>query len=609
MNPITFTIVPMMISYIVSFVLAIFVYGQSPKSGLHRVFSARCMLIAFWAILDFVCVMTRDPELRLFWAKCGFFWPIYIAVLFHFSLEYIEKTGSRSGKISMLITYATATFFSIAELALNSIEPGSISQIHWLMHYTAQGWAWFYAIENAWMVAVVGATVVIQTRYFVAIPDKKKNHKVFIYYGSVFTTVLSAVTVLLSGRVDPEYMYLSHFIPIVGNMIITYGIIRHELFIINPAIASENIISAMSDALFLVDTERSIIEVNRSAELLTGYAMHELRNRAMSTLFDNEHGFNEIVDLVLHSREKIRSTDIKLIKKDKSILDVSFSASVLRYRSNEVIGIVCLIRDISEQLKLLNDKASMDERLVQFQKMQAIGQLAGGIAHDFNNCLAAILLSAQELKDRIGEEKSDLVELVVNILDASKYGRDITGRLLSFARREQGVQEAVDVHAIIEQVIAFLSHTIDKKITITKDLANIPSTLVGNSLQLQNAFINIALNGCDAMKEKSGELVFRTGIINLENTELYSSRGRIKSGRFISVSIIDNGTGMDESVKKRLFEPFFTTKPVGKGTGLGLSSVYQIVQNHEGIIDVASIPDRGTTFTVYLPLNIFDIRQ
>ncbi len=594
----------MIISYMVSLLLAIFVYGQSPKDGLHRIFSVRCMLIAYWAILDFVGVMTIDPGLKLFWAKCGFFWPLYAAVLLHFSLEYAEGTGSRPGSISILVTYATATLFSIAELALNSVEPGAISQIHWLMHYAAPGWTWFYAIENAWMVVVVGATVVIQTRYFVMIADKRKNRRVFIYYGYILTTVLAGAVFLLSGRVDQQLMNLSHFIPIVGNLIITYGIVRHELFIINPAIASENIISAMTDALFLADTQRKIIEVNRSAELLTGYAMYELENRAMSTLFDDEHGFNGIVDSVLQSSEKIKSADVKLIRKDKSILDVSFSASVLRYKSNAVIGLVCLIRDISERVRLLNEKASMDERLVQFQKMQAIGQLAGGIAHDFNNVLAAILLSAQELKDRIGGEKGDLSELVANILDASKYGRDITEKLLLFARREQGVQETVDVHAIIERAIAFLSHTVDKKITITKDLADIPSVLVGNSLQLQNAFINIALNGCDAMKEKGGDLVFRTGIINLENTELYSSRGRIGSGRFISVSIIDNGTGMDESVKKRLFEPFFTTKPAGKGTGLGLSSVYRIVQNHEGIIDVASVPDRGTTFTVYLPLNM-----
>jgi PAS domain S-box-containing protein len=393
----------------------------------------------------------------------------------------------------------------------------------------------------------------------------------------------------------------------VGNLIITYGIIRHELFIINPAMASENIISTMTDALFLIDRDRRIIDCNYAATALTGYPRNDLQTFHLAGLFEDEHDIGEAAE-TLFAGEKIVSQDLKLIRKDKSVLDVSFSASVLKSRLQKTIGAVCLIRDISERVRLLNEKANMDQHLVQFQKMQAIGQLAGGIAHDFNNCLSAILLSAQELGDRYGTNDAELADLADNIISASKYGRDLTEKLLSFSRKEQGTREAVDLHTIINRVITFLKHTVDKKITIRKELADIPSVLVGNTLQLQNAFINIALNGCDAMEEKGGELLFRTGIINIQNTELYSPQGRIKSGRYISIGIIDNGTGMDENVKKRMFEPFFTTKPVGKGTGLGLSSVYGIVQNHEGIIDVASVLDRGTTFTIYLPL-ITNIRS
>jgi PAS domain S-box-containing protein len=608
MNELNIFIAPMFLSFLVSFLLVVFVYGSNPKSIVNRLFSVSCMLLGFFTFLDFAVRITRDSDLKLFWVKCGFFWPIFISVLLHFSIAFTEKSKSIAGKILVISGYSIGFLFSSFEAVLALRNGGAIMRMHWLLRYKLPGWLLFYNIENLWMLAILLITSVVQIAYFVEIRDPLLKAKAkFILAGFLFSSIVSSIAFLSLDFVPPQYLFIMHFPPLVGNIIISYGIWKHDVFMIDASTTAENIVSTITDALFIVDVHGHIKKTNNAAIDLSGYPPENLLRLPFQKLFFDRPDFEHMID-VLYRTGRIVSRDAKTVTANRSIMSVSLSASVLTDNLKRAFGAVFIIRDISEKVRLLKDKKSLYEQLAQLQKMEAIGQLAGGIAHDFNNCLAAILLSAEDLKDRLPDTDATVCELAENIIGASKYGRDLTSKLLSFARMDAAERLVIDIHSIIMQVITLLSHTIDKKITIKKELNAHPSKFAGDPVQLQNAFLNIALNGADAMQETGGDLLFKTDITEIENDEHPFLPGRHTAGPYMSIEIIDTGKGMSDYVKKRMFEPFFTTKPVGKGTGLGLSTAYGIIQAHFGIIEVQSRIDHGTNFTIYLPLFTPEIR-
>jgi CheY-like chemotaxis protein len=172
---------------------------------------------------------------------------------------------------------------------------------------------------------------------------------------------------------------------------------------------------------------------------------------------------------------------------------------------------------------------------------------------------------------------------------------------LAYARKGKYQTVVIDIHAAVEESIALLEHTLDKRIRISRRFQARPSNVTGDPTQIQNMVLNLALNARDAMPD-GGDLVFRTETIMLNAGLSMDGRYEIAAGNYLVLSVTDTGIGMDETTKKRLFEPFFTTKEIGKGTGLGLASVYGTVKSHGGFIVVESEPGQGATFRTYLPL-------
>lgn len=255
---------------------------------------------------------------------------------------------------------------------------------------------------------------------------------------------------------------------------------------------------------------------------------------------------------------------------------------------------VTIIHDVTEQ-------KSLEQRLHQSQKMQAIGQLAGGIAHDFNNQLSAIVGCADLLRLELSGNR-DLSLYAEDILVAAQRAADLTRQLLAFARRGKYLSVPVNLHDVIAEVKNLLRHTLDKRIRITERLtAQYPYTM-GDPSQLQSALMNLALNARDAMPD-GGELILSTAEVDLGEEFCRGNEFDIRAGRYLTVRVTDTGCGMDSAIRKRIFEPFFTTKAPGKGTGMGLAAVYGTVKSHGGALEVASEPGRGTTVELFLPLS------
>jgi len=274
----------------------------------------------------------------------------------------------------------------------------------------------------------------------------------------------------------------------------------------------------------------------------------------------------------------------------RTLHDVQTSLSPLRDQSDAIIGVVGIGRDITKMKRLERD-------LLQSQKMDSLGKLAGGIAHDFNNLLAMLMGSAELLKRNLKADPLNSVH-IQRILEATERGSSIAKRLLLFSRQDVVQFQPVPVSHILNEVSEMLRYSFPKTITVIVDIQAGNDIVNGDAGHLHQAFVNLALNAKDAMGDE-GTLTLAER--NVDAAELREKFPQTFEGTYVAVSITDTGTGIDPAIRGKIFEPFYTTKVNGKGTGLGLSIVDGIVRSHHGVMDVASEPGRGTTFTLFLP--------
>jgi signal transduction histidine kinase/ActR/RegA family two-component response regulator len=249
-----------------------------------------------------------------------------------------------------------------------------------------------------------------------------------------------------------------------------------------------------------------------------------------------------------------------------------------------------IIRDMEERGKL-------EDQLRQAQKMESIGTLAGGIAHDFNNILNIIQGYSVLLGSHVGES-GEIADSLKVINETIKRGAGVVQQLLTLARKSKANLETTEVNAVVGGLVELVKGTFPKNIEVTLELgAGLPA-LMADANQLNQALLNLCVNARDAMPD-GGKLGIKTRTVAGKTLPDYVEP---KPERFVCLEITDDGLGIDESVRSRIFEPFFTTKESEKGTGLGLAVVYGVVKNHQGFIDVQSIPGRGTKFQILLPV-------
>jgi two-component system, cell cycle sensor histidine kinase and response regulator CckA len=250
-----------------------------------------------------------------------------------------------------------------------------------------------------------------------------------------------------------------------------------------------------------------------------------------------------------------------------------------------------VVRDIGARRRV-------EERLRQSQKMEAVGRLSGSIAHDFNNLLTAIggyadlLLASLDPED---DRREDLME----VRRAVDRGAGLTRQLLAFSRRQVVQPHVINLNDVVEGMRPLLERLLGEQVRLVLGLGPRAGSISIDRGQLEQVILNLALNGRDAMPH-GGQLLIETAQVELD--EPYAAaRGDVRPGRYGMLAVSDEGEGLSEEARDHLFEPFFTTKPRGQGTGLGLATVYGILRQAGGHIDVYSQPEFGTTFRTYLP--------
>ncbi len=358
------------------------------------------------------------------------------------------------------------------------------------------------------------------------------------------------------------------------------------------------IFNSIPGMLYLYDSEGRLIRWNKKHEIMTGYSSEELSNMHLLDWYKGDaESQKAVTEGIIKTMERgFGEAEANLQKKDGTIIPSYFTASPLTINGKQYftgIGI-----DITERKRAEEERVNLQAQLSQAQKMESVGRLAGGVAHDFNNMLGVILGHTEMALDRMDPDHPFYADLQ-DIRKAGERSADLVRQLLGFARKQAVAPKVLDLNETVEGMLTMLRRLISEDIALAwMPGKNLWPVKIDPS-QIDQILANLCVNARDAIAGV-GELTIETGTMTFDEDYCSQHQGFVP-GEYVLLAVSDTGCGMNTETLDNLFEPFFTTKKVGKGTGLGLATVYGIVKQNNGFINVYSEPEQGTTFRIYLP--------
>lgn len=354
------------------------------------------------------------------------------------------------------------------------------------------------------------------------------------------------------------------------------------------------VVDTAVDGVILIDARGRVLMFNPACERLFGYTADEMIGENVRALMPQPYRGEHDTYLSNYRETGVAKIigigrEVTGLRKDGSSFPMDLSVGEAKQEGASIF--VGIIHDLTSRKRT-------EEQLAQAQKMEMVGQLSGGIAHDFNNLLTVILGNAEALSVRL-RARDDLKQLADTIAMAAERGAELTRGLLAFSRRQMLQPSVIDCNLLVESMRMLLRRTLREDVELKISPAASPLFALADPAQLESALLNLSLNAQDAMPQ-GGTLSFAIADVELDATTF--TRDGVQAGRYVSITVTDNGSGMPRDVAERAFEPFFTTKEVGKGSGLGLSMVYGFAKQSNGHVTIYSEPGLGTSIRLYLPL-------
>jgi two-component system cell cycle sensor histidine kinase/response regulator CckA len=351
------------------------------------------------------------------------------------------------------------------------------------------------------------------------------------------------------------------------------------------------VLTALPGIAWTTDRAMKITSAAGSALTRLGAAQERMLGRSVAELLADEPG--ALKSTMAAHQEALGGLDAECTVSMKG-LNFVCRLQPLRDASGAVIGVVGAALDSTRAVRL-------EEQSAQARKMESIGRLAGGIAHDFNNILTAILGMCTLMRPAV-KALPQTTEDLDEIERSAQRAASLTAQLLAYSRKQTLESTVFDLRGCLTDLQGLLKRLIGEDIRLTVSCNEEDSRVRADRTQIEMVFMNLAVNARDAMPH-GGELHFESSVLNV-SAEAADRKLEVAPGRYVCVVVSDTGTGMDAATLKRLFEPYFTTKGLGRGTGLGLSTAFGILRQSRGHVTVSSEPGKGTTFKVYLPLEV-----
>jgi PAS domain S-box-containing protein len=352
------------------------------------------------------------------------------------------------------------------------------------------------------------------------------------------------------------------------------------------------LLAKATDAILVEDLDDRITFFNPRAERLYGWTAAEAlgRNAAELLYKPGQLGARDEARRILHEKDEWKGELRQTTKSEKELI-VESHWTLVRDEQGRATGKLVINTDVT-------DKKKLEAQLLQAQRMESVGVLAGGVAHDFNNMLTVITGCSEIMLGRMaaGEAGRDLIE---EIRKAGERAALLTRQLLAFSRKQILRSVVLDLNVLIQDMEKLLRRLIGEDIDVAAVLCAGGAWVRADPGQLQQVIMNLVVNARDAMPT-GGRLTVATHLVDLD-AHYAEGHPDARPGPYVLLAVTDTGHGMDEATKVHIFEPFFTTKGVGVGTGLGLATVYGVVKQSGGSIEVYSEPGHGTVFKIYLP--------
>jgi len=341
---------------------------------------------------------------------------------------------------------------------------------------------------------------------------------------------------------------------------------------------------------------------NEGSRQIYGYTAEEAIGRNLLDLIippEMREDVRRAMETMAETGEPVPASELSLMRKDGSRVDVYSSHCILQ-RPGRPQEIFCVDIDLSDVKEAEEEREKLRTQLAQAQKMESVGRLAGGVAHDFNNMLNVIMGHAELALDELAAEnplRADLEE----IQSAARRSQELTRQLLAFARRQTVSPKVLDLDETIESMLKMLRRLIGEDIDLLWQPSRARERIQIDPTQIDQLLANLVVNARDAI-DGVGAITIETEPVSFDQEYCANHAGFIP-GRYVRLTVSDDGVGMNEETLEHIFEPFFTSKEPGEGTGLGLATVYGIVKQNQGFINVYSEPGQGTSFRLYFPVH------
>ncbi|MGA2239913.1 MAG: ATP-binding protein [Candidatus Bathyarchaeia archaeon] len=561
-----------LLSAFVSLIVGVLIYGQNATHAVNRMFIVVCGVLFYYEFTEFEFLQAGDVNVAFQWLRLAAFWYLLPVAVFHLCIVYANFRVRRLVLASM---YGAAVFFSLFEFFL---APYELFKMPW-------GWAYRYAsyygyVQVLWVILPnIAALLVLIKRYHDVKSREEKTGVAYVLSGVLIPIVTGISVTVLPFLTSIDLPDLTTPAAAIGFLLVGYAVFRYGIHILTASAATDDILSTMVDALFLVDKEGEIIVSNKAASRLLEFETSELTGKQLNTITKDS---KIMEDFLGNNSPSSLETDFKT--KQEHLIPVSVSKSAVVTKRGNLVGYVLVCRDITERKK-------MEERLLNAERMATIGETTSMVGHDLRNPLQVVVSTLYLAKKKLGTlpesfrenlEKSNLIVALETIENEAQYMNKIVSDLQSYAAPMNLDLTHLDIREFVEDILSQLDIPGNIKTILTAPDSP-PSIMIDKSL-MRRALTNLIMNAFQAMPD-GGELRIMVS----------------KTDRNLRISFIDTGVGIPKENMGRLFKPLFTTK--AKGQGFGLAVCKRVVEAHDGSMAVVSEPGQGSTFTIELPLE------
>jgi PAS domain S-box-containing protein len=559
----------------VCLIVGLAVYYLDKKSNVNRLFTAIMALGAFWSLTEFLLYEVNSFLVASILNKTLIIWPFYFVLLLHFTLVYTNNELLKH-KVTYVFLYVPAAVFAAIDLTTNLISSAPVQfSGGYQLSTPLLAQSLVSTIDNMWSLAMAIAALVVCILFHFKNVDQYKTQTKLISIGLIFPIITSGfiTAAILSNVQLPKINSITTFLL---SVFIAYAIWRYKLFNkLSPAIAAENIVSAMPDPLILANPEGKIIRVNKEFVDFSGYSGMEVVGKPILGFIDKAS--DKALFEMLKTQE-IKNFELTFYTKTNEARFVQISASEVHDKRGHDLGFACVIHDITMQKQ-------MAAKLVASERFATIGQLAGMVSHDLRNPLSSMSAATYYLKSHYGGQMDDTGKEMLQAIEKSiDYSNKIVKDLLDYSRDIKLELETTTPHSLLATSLGLIK--VPPNVELVNNCSDDPKFTVDVG-KVSRVFVNLITNAFDAMPNG--------GTLTISNQ---------KTADALEIAFKDTGTGISPQSMSNLWTPLFTTKT--KGMGLGLPICKRIVEAHGGKITVESEQGNGTKFKVVLPLNKAD---